>query len=126
MDGHTSPLDISSFINVCENEDQEAFIITLSEGGALFLLRHSSILFTSEGSVITAMIFILLLHFGHIRGSTSYTFWISRAQLLLEALDDTVSISEFEVLSGLFSGTALYPKLARLPSLADLPFVLLE
>jgi hypothetical protein len=34
MVGHTSPLDISSFIDVKENEDQEALITTLSKGGA--------------------------------------------------------------------------------------------
>ncbi|MBA7643239.1 hypothetical protein ES703_50959 [subsurface metagenome] len=44
---------------------------TLSKGGALFLLRHSSILFTSSeclhssGSVIIAITRISWPHFGH-------------------------------------------------------------
>ena len=76
---------------MCENEDQETFVTTLSKGGALFLLRHSSILFTSYGPVIIAITRISWPHFGHTSGSTSYTFWISRAQLCLEALLDTVS-----------------------------------
>jgi hypothetical protein len=72
---HTSPLDIISFIDVKENEDQEALISTLSKGGALFLLRHSSILFTSSeclhspGSVIIAITRISWPHFEHIRCS---------------------------------------------------------
>ena len=52
MQEHTSPLDISSLINVQGNENQEAFVTSLSNGGALFLLGHRSILFISEESVI--------------------------------------------------------------------------
>jgi len=75
MAEHTSPLDISSFIDVKENEDQEALISTLSKGGALFLLRYSSILFTSReclhspGSLIIAITRISWPHFGHTRCS---------------------------------------------------------
>jgi len=39
-----------------------------------------------------ATILILCEHFGQIRGSISYTFCISLAQLCLEALFDAVSV----------------------------------
>jgi len=70
------------------------FCYNLIEGRSVISFKHSNILSTSKGLVITAMIFILLPHFGHIKGSTSYTFWISLAQLCLEALVDTDSISK--------------------------------
>jgi ribose/xylose/arabinose/galactoside ABC-type transport system permease subunit len=47
-------------------------VTSLSNGGALFLFRHSIILFTSEGSVTTEITFMAWPHFGHTRGSTSH------------------------------------------------------
>ena len=54
--GHTSPLGIFLF-DVKENEDQETLMTTLSNGGALFLFRHSNIFLTSWELVMTAIIF---------------------------------------------------------------------
>ena len=55
-------------------------------GGVLRLARHNprwlSIFLMTAGFSIKAMTFMLPEHFGHMRGSTSYIFWINRAQLL--------------------------------------------
>jgi hypothetical protein len=56
-DNHSSPPGISSSIAVKGNENQEAFNAPLVKGGALFLFRHSRNVFTSHGSVITAITF---------------------------------------------------------------------
>ena len=88
-------------------------VTSLSNGGALFLFRHSSILFTSNGSVITAMTRISWPHFSQIRGSTSYTFWISRAQLCFEALDDSVFHLRIREMIRFFSDEALYPNFLK-------------
>ena len=56
-DRHSSPPGISSSIAVKGNENQEAFNAPLLKGGALFLFRHSRNVFTSHGSVITAITF---------------------------------------------------------------------
>jgi hypothetical protein len=73
-DRHPSPLCISSSIAVKGNKNQKAFNVPLSNGGALFLIRHSSIVFTSSGcihlpgwvhppgSVITAITFYVELN----------------------------------------------------------------
>jgi len=68
------------------------FCHILLKGGVLFLFRHSIILLTSEGLVIIVNACISWLHFSQVRVSTSWTFWISLAQLCLEALLDTISL----------------------------------
>jgi len=65
-----------------EDQSQETFGASLSNGGAWFLLRHPSILSTSKGSVITATILTLQ----HLRMTA-----ITRINLLIWVIGSAVA-----------------------------------